>query len=403
MLGRGETLGVFQLESDGMKRVCVELQAVAARRHHRARRAVPAGPDGVDPAVHRHQARPHEADVPASQARSRFSRDTYGIALTKNRSCRSRATCAGFTMGQADELRKVMGRSRKTRSPSTARNSSPAAASNGIDAELAEQIFAFIEPFAGYGFNKAHAAAYGWIAYQTAYLKANYPLQYFAALMSSVRDKTDKLVEYIDEAKKMGIAVLPPDVNESLVDFAVVGEQIRFGLAAVKGVGEGAVRRSSRRATAAARSPICSIWRSASTSKLVEPQGLRGADQVRRARSRCPATARSCSTRSTRRSRSRRARRATARCGQASLFGAIEEPHRRSSRRCGRCRAPPDDGAARLGKRDARHLRLGSSARRRRRSARRAPARSPIHDLRDGRGRHAGARSPGWSPPCGAR
>ena len=95
-----------------------------------------------------------------------------------------------------------------------------------------------IRPFAGTA--SASRAAYGWTL-QTAYLKANYPLQYFAALMSSVRDKTDKLVEYIEEAKKMGIIVLPPDINESLVDFAVVEGQIRFGLAAVKGVGEGAV------------------------------------------------------------------------------------------------------------------------------------------------------------------
>jgi DNA polymerase-3 subunit alpha len=117
-----------------------------------------------------------------------------------------------------------------------------AATTSGIDAKLAADIFAFIEPFAGYGFNKSHAAAYGWIAYQTAFLKANHPVAYFAALMTSVRDKTDKLVEYIDEAKKLGVAVLPPDINESLVDFAVVGRQIRFGLAAVKGIGTGAVR-----------------------------------------------------------------------------------------------------------------------------------------------------------------
>jgi len=117
-----------------------------------------------------------------------------------------------------------------------------AAVTSGIDTKLAEDIFAFIEPFAGYGFNKSHAAAYGWIAYQTAFLKANHPVAYFAALMTSVRDKTDKLVEYIDEAKKLGVAVLAPDINESLVDFAVVGAQIRFGLAAVKGIGAGAVR-----------------------------------------------------------------------------------------------------------------------------------------------------------------
>jgi len=149
---------------------------------------------------------------------------------------------AGFTMGQADELRKVMGKKQKEKIPIYREKFiTGAAAASGIDAKLAEDIFAFVEPFAGYGFNKSHAAAYGWIAYQTAFLKANHPVAYFAALMTSVRDKTDKLVEYIDEAKKLGVAVLPPDINESLVDFAVVGTQIRFGLAAVKGIGAGAV------------------------------------------------------------------------------------------------------------------------------------------------------------------
>ncbi len=149
---------------------------------------------------------------------------------------------AGFSMGQADELRKVVGKKQKEKIPQYKEKFIKGCIDNEIPRDVAERVFSFIEPFAGYGFNKAHAVAYGWIAYQTAYLKANYPLQYFAALMSSVRDKTDKLVEYIDEAKKMGIAVLPPDVNASLVDFAVVGSEIRFGLAAVKGVGENAVR-----------------------------------------------------------------------------------------------------------------------------------------------------------------
>jgi len=149
---------------------------------------------------------------------------------------------AGFSMSEADELRKVVGKKQKDKIPYYKEKFIAGCLANDVSAELGERVFAFIEPFAGYGFNKAHAVAYGWIAYQTAYLKANYPLQYFAALMSSVRDKTDKLVEYIDEAKKMGIAVLPPDVNASLVDFAVVGQEIRFGLAAVKGVGESAVR-----------------------------------------------------------------------------------------------------------------------------------------------------------------
>ncbi|MGP6159048.1 MAG: DNA polymerase III subunit alpha [Vulcanimicrobiaceae bacterium] len=149
---------------------------------------------------------------------------------------------AGFSMGQADELRKVMGKKLKDKVPIYREKFVKGAAAEGISEHLAEEIFQFVEPFAGYGFNKSHAVAYGWISYQTAYLKANHPRAYLAALMTSVKDKTDKLVEYIDEAKNVGIVVLPPDVNASRVDFTVVGEAIRFGLAAIKGAGEGAVR-----------------------------------------------------------------------------------------------------------------------------------------------------------------
>jgi DNA polymerase-3 subunit alpha len=167
--------------------------------------------------------------------------ETYSVICYQEQVMQIARDLGGFTMGGADELRKVMGKKQKDKIPLYRERFVDGCVANGIDRAVGDQIFGQIEPFAGYGFNKCHSAAYGWISYQTAYLKANYPLQYFAALMSSVRDKTDKLVEYIDEAKKMGIAVLPPDVNASLVEFAVVGEQIRFGLAAVKGVGEGAV------------------------------------------------------------------------------------------------------------------------------------------------------------------
>jgi DNA polymerase-3 subunit alpha len=149
---------------------------------------------------------------------------------------------AGFTMGEADELRKVMGKKQKEKVPYYRAKFVDGAVGLGIDRKLADEIFAFVEPFAGYGFNKSHAVAYGWIAYQTAYLKANHPRAYLAALMTSVKDKTDKLVEYLEDAKKVGIAVLPPDVNESREDFTVVGDDIRFGLAAIKGAGEAAVR-----------------------------------------------------------------------------------------------------------------------------------------------------------------
>jgi DNA polymerase-3 subunit alpha len=240
MLSRGETLGVFQLESDGMKRVCVELK--------------PSSLDDIIALVALYRPGPMDwiPDFIASKHGRKTPKylhpklvpilsDTYGIACYQEQVMQIARDLANFTMGQADELRKVMGKKQKDKIPYYRQKFIDGCAENDIDTKLAEEIFAFIEPFAGYGFNKSHAAAYGWISYQTAYLKANYPLQYFAALMSSVRDKTDKLVEYIEEAKKMGIAVLPPDVNESLVDFAVVGQQIRFGLAAIKGVGEGAV------------------------------------------------------------------------------------------------------------------------------------------------------------------
>jgi DNA polymerase III subunit alpha len=241
MISRGETLGMFQLESDGMKRVCTELKpsalidviALVALYRPGPMEWIPdyiAGKHGRKSPSYIH---PKLEPILA---------ETYAIPLFQEQILRIARDLAGFSMGQADELRKVVGKKQKDKIPYYKRKFVDGCAVNDISKDVAERIFAFIEPFAGYGFNKAHAVAYGWIAYQTAYLKANYPLQYFAALMSSVRDKTDKLVEYIDEAKKMGIAVLPPDVNASLVDFAVVGQEIRFGLAAVKGVGENAVR-----------------------------------------------------------------------------------------------------------------------------------------------------------------
>ena len=147
-------------------------------------------------------------------------------------------------MAEADELRQVMSKKQKEKIPQYRdKFVRGAQETSGIERALAEEIFKSVEPFGGYGFNKSHSAAYGWIAYQTAYLKANHPLEYFTALMTSVkRIARINWPKYIDEARKLGIVVLPPDVNESLVDFAVVGDRIRFGLAAIKGAGEAAVR-----------------------------------------------------------------------------------------------------------------------------------------------------------------
>ncbi len=242
MLSRGETMGAFQLESDGMKRVCVELKPshfediIALVALYR-----PGPMEWIPQYISNKHGRTkpkylHPKLEPILET-------TYSVPIYQEQIMQMARDLAGFTMGQADELRKVMGKKQKDKIPVYREKFIEGAKeTSGIERDLAEQIFAFIEPFAGYGFNKAHAAAYGWIAYQTAYLKANHPLQYLTALMTSVKDKTDKLVEYIDEAKKIGIEVLPPDINESLVNFAVVGDRIRFGLAAIKGVGEGAVQ-----------------------------------------------------------------------------------------------------------------------------------------------------------------
>ena len=239
MLSRGETMGVFQLESEGMVRVCTELRPsdfndiIALVALYR-----PGPMDWIPQYISNKHGRTQPTYLhPKLEP---ILRDTYGIPCYQESIMQMARELAGFSMGQADELRKVMGKKQKEKIP-IYREKFVAGCKefSSIDAALSAKIFEYIEPFAGYGFNKSHAAAYAWVAYQTAYLKANYTLPYFAALMSSVG--TDKLVEYIDEAKKFGIPVLPPDVNASLAQFAVVGDQIRFGLSAIKGVGEGAV------------------------------------------------------------------------------------------------------------------------------------------------------------------
>jgi DNA polymerase-3 subunit alpha len=241
MLGRGETTGVFQLESDGMRRVCAELRpnrfedivALVALYRPGPMEWIPhyiSNKHGRTKATYLH---PKLEPILAP---------TYGIAAYQEQIMRIARDIAGFSMAEADELRQVVGKKQKEKIPVYREMFLAGAVANGIEDSLAREIFKFVEPFAGYGFPKGHAVAYGWIAYQTAYLKANHPRAYLAALMTSVLDKTDKLVEYLEEAKKVGVDVLPPDVNESRAAFTVVGADIRFGLAAVKGVGEGTVR-----------------------------------------------------------------------------------------------------------------------------------------------------------------
>lgn len=242
MLARGETMGVFQLESEGMKRVCAELRP---SRFEDVVALVALFRPGPMELIPQYIANKHGRSKPRHlhAKLDPILAETYGLPIYQEQVMQMAREIAGFTMAEADELRAVMSKKQKEKIPIYQEKFvAGAVATSGLDRAAAERLFHYIEPFGGYGFNKAHAVAYAWIAYQTAYLKAKHPLPYLAALMTSVKDKTEKLVEYIDEARELGIEVLPPDVNESLTDFAVVDGAIRFGLAAIKGVGEAAVR-----------------------------------------------------------------------------------------------------------------------------------------------------------------
>jgi DNA polymerase-3 subunit alpha len=170
---------------------------------------------------------------------------TYGIIVYQEQVMQVAVRLAGYTMGEADTLRKVMGKKRRELLPPHREKFVQGAVARGEDPKKAEEIFELIVPFADYGFNASHACAYAYVAYQTAYLKAHHPVEYMAAILTSVKDDKDRKPFYLNACRLMGIEVLPPDVNESELDFAPVptGEpKIRYGLSAVRNVGEGAVQ-----------------------------------------------------------------------------------------------------------------------------------------------------------------
>ena len=147
----------------------------------------------------------------------------------------------GYTMAQADTLRKVMGKKKVAEMEKEKPKFLEGAKKQKINENKAKTIWDQMETFAEYGFNKSHSAAYAMITYQTAYLKAHYPVAFMAALLTSEKDNRDKIIKHMSNCKEMGINILPPDINESQKDFSISGENIRFGLAAVKNVGEAAI------------------------------------------------------------------------------------------------------------------------------------------------------------------
>jgi DNA polymerase-3 subunit alpha len=243
LLNRAETLGVFQLESGGMRDLCRKFQ-ISSIEHITALVALyRPGPMELIPDFisRRHGEMEIKYEHPLLEP---IARETYGILIYQEQVMQAAQILAGFTLGAADILRRAMGK-KKVEEMQKQREKfvKGCAEKNKIPAAKANQIFDLLEKFAGYGFNKSHAAAYAIVAYQTAYLKANYPVEFFSAMMTNDMANTEKLSEYIAEAREFGIEVLQPDVNESGVYFAPArdGKAIRFGLAAIKGVGEAAV------------------------------------------------------------------------------------------------------------------------------------------------------------------
>ncbi|HXB59186.1 MAG TPA: DNA polymerase III subunit alpha [Candidatus Acidoferrales bacterium] len=243
LLNRAETLGVFQLESGGMRDLCKKFQ-ISSVEHITALVALyRPGPMDLIPDFikRRHGEIEIKYEHPLLEP---ISRETYGILIYQEQVMQAAQLLAGYSLGKADLLRRAMGK-KKVEEMQKQRDSfvKGCATTNKIPAAKANQIFDLLEKFAGYGFNKSHAAAYAIVAYQTAYLKANYPVEFFCAMMTNDMAATEKLAEYIAEAREFEIEVLGPDVNESGVYFAPArdGKAIRFGLAAIKGVGEAAV------------------------------------------------------------------------------------------------------------------------------------------------------------------
>ncbi len=242
LLSRGDATGVFQLESSGMKELLVKMKpetfediiALVALY-----RPGPLESGMVDDFVARkHGTKKTAYLLPELEP---ILKETYGVIVYQEQVMEIAGTLAGYSLGEGDILRRAMGKKDPAVMSQQRERFQQGALDHGVNRKAAAEIFDLMEKFAGYGFNKSHSAAYALIAFQTAYLKAHYPLEFMAALLTSEVSDTDKVMAHIGECREHGLTVLPPDINLSGRDFTVSQDAIRFGLAAVKNVGLGAV------------------------------------------------------------------------------------------------------------------------------------------------------------------
>ncbi|MEU6135755.1 DNA polymerase III subunit alpha [Nocardioides sp. NPDC047086] len=242
LMQRGDTLGVFQLDGGGMRALLrsmlpdrfADITAVSALY-----RPGPMGADSHNKYAHRKNGR--EPIVPIhpelEKPLAEVLGETYGLIVYQEQVMSIAQVLAGFSLGQADNLRRAMGKKKKAELDKQYAGFQAGMLERGYSQKAIDTIWEILLPFSDYAFNKSHSAAYGVVTYWTAYLKANYPTEYMAALLTSVKNDKDKMAIYLNECRRMKIAVLPPDVNESAHDFTAVGTDIRFGLTAVRNVG----------------------------------------------------------------------------------------------------------------------------------------------------------------------
>ena len=236
---QGRTVGTFQFESNGMQKYLRELKPTVFEDLIAMNALYRPGPMGYIPQFIRrkHGEEPITYDIPVME---KYLKDTYGITVYQEQVMLLSRLLADFTRGESDALRKAMGKKKKDIVDAMKPKFIEGGKKNGHDPKTLEKIWGDWEAFASYAFNKSHAACYSWVAFQTAYLKANYPAEFMAAIMSRRRDQITEITKLMDECKAMGIATLGPDVNESFQKFGVNKKgEIRFGLAAIKGMGDG--------------------------------------------------------------------------------------------------------------------------------------------------------------------
>lgn len=246
LLGKGETLGVFQLDGGPMRALLRQMSPDSFEDISAVIALYRPGPMGVnahtDYADRKNRRKPVEPiHEELSEPLAEILGDTYGLIVYQEQVMAIAQKVAGFSLGRADLLRKAMGKKNKEILDKEYVNFEAGMVAGGFGKAAIKKLWDTLIPFSDYAFNRAHSAGYGLVSYWTAYLKANYPTEYMAALLTSVRDDKDKSALYLNECRRMGIKVLPPDVNESASDYTPLGSDIRFGLTAIRNVGENVV------------------------------------------------------------------------------------------------------------------------------------------------------------------